>query len=174
MKTTFAIVLTAAALVTAPAVWAEGPIPSSSDSFTEFGMVEGWTIYADQTTKTCLAERTDEVGNVMQMGVTKDHDYAYVGIFTQADIDVKGENDIAIAIGEAIFVGKSDGIKSGKLKGDYRGGYVLTNNPNMVTAVAEGHELVAFPDRPFAFVIDLAGTKKAIEEARKCNAEIAG
>lgn len=57
--------------------------------FSEFGEVEDWTIYADADTKTCLAERVDEVGKVMQMGVTKDYDYAYVGIVTLADIDVK-------------------------------------------------------------------------------------
>ncbi|RYH09220.1 hypothetical protein [Tropicimonas sp. IMCC6043] len=152
----------------------DSPIPKSGDTFTEYGMVEDWTIYADSGTKTCLVERVDDAGNVMQMGVTKDRDYAYVGIFTQADIDVQKEGAIAIAVDGAIFVGTSDGIKSGKLKDGYSGGYVLTNNPEMVTAIAEGYELVAFPERPVAFVIDLTGTKRAIEEARKCNAEIAG
>lgn len=162
------------AVATAAGHAEDSPIPQSGDSFSEYGMVEGWTIYADATTKTCLAERTDDVGNVMQMGVTRDLDYAYVGIFTQADIDVQTEGAIAIAVDGANFVGMSDGIKSGKLRGDYRGGYVLTNNPDMVTAIAEGRELVAFPEQPVAFVIDLTGTKRAIEEARKCNAEISG
>lgn len=169
------LIATAMLTVLATSGHTEGnPIPKSGDDFSEYGMVEGWTIYADADTKTCLAERIDDAGNVMQMGVTKDHDYAYVGIFTQADIDVEKEGAIAIAVDGAIFVGTSDGIKSGKLKDGYRGGYVLTNNPEMVTAIAEGRELVAFPDRPVAFVIDLTGTKRAIEEARKCNAEISG
>jgi hypothetical protein len=162
------------AATTTASLASDSPIPKSSDSFSEFSTVEGWTIYADATTRTCLAERTDDMGNAMQMGVTSDHDYAYIGIFTLADIDVENEGDIAIAVDGRIFVGQTTGIKSGKLKGDYSGGYVLTNNPDMVTAIAEGRELIAFPDRPVAFVIDLTGTKRAIEEARKCNAAFSG
>lgn len=52
----------------------DSPIPKIGDSFSEYGMVEGWAIYSDATTMTCLAERTNEAENVMQVGVTKDHD----------------------------------------------------------------------------------------------------
>ena len=63
-------------------------------------------------------------------------------------------------------------MKSKELQGDYKGGHVLTNKPDMEKVIAEGRELVAFPDTPVAFAIDLTGTKRAIEEARKCNAEL--
>lgn len=165
--------LVAAAALTASisAGQAETVIPSASDEFSEYSKVDDWTIYADKTLDTCLAERADDVGDVMQMGVTKDRDYAYVGIFTLADLDVAAEQAIAIAVDGTVFVGESRGLSSGKLKGDYKGGYVLTDNPDMVNAIANGKELVAFPDRPFAFVIDLTGTKAAIAEAKKCLAE---
>ena len=158
----------------APALHAKegSPIPQSSDGFTVYNEVEDWTVYADADTKTCLVERVDDLGNVMQMGVTKDHDYAYVGIFTLADVKIRKKEDIAIAVDGTIFLGESHGLKSKKLQGDYKGGYVLTNNPDMVTAIAEGSVLIAFPEDPVAFIIDLTGTKKAIEEARKCNAEM--
>lgn len=170
------VTLLAAVAMTAiaPIVNAEetSPIPKSGDAFSVYGQVEGWTVYADADTKNCLVERVDDLGNVMQMGVTKDRDYAYVGIFTLADIEVKKKQTIAIAVDGTIFLGESYGIKSKKLKDGYTGGYVLTNNLDMVTAIAEGRELIAFPEDPVAFIIDLTGTKRAIEEARKCNAEM--
>lgn len=129
-----------------------------------------WTVYADADTKTCLVERADDQGNVMQMGVTTDRDYAYVGIFTLADIDVKKKQAISIAVDGQVFFGQAHGIKSTKLKGDYAGGYILTDNPEMINAIVEGRELIAFPEEPIAYIVDLTGTKRAIEEARACNA----
>jgi hypothetical protein len=167
-------VAAAALMAFAPALDAkqDSPIPKSSDAFTVYGVVDDWTVYADADTKTCLVERSDDQGNVMQMGLTTDRNYAYVGIFTLADIDIKKEQSIAVAVDGAVFFGEAYGIKSKKLQGDYAGGYILTNNPEMVSAIAEGRELIAFPENPVAFIVDLTGTKRAIEEARKCKAEM--
>lgn len=150
------------------------PIPSSADAFEVFGEVEGWTVYADKSLGTCLIEKSDTFGNVVQMGLTKDHAYGYMGLFTLADIEVKKSQEIAVLVDGAVFVGEAHGIKSSKIAGDYSGGYFLTDNPDLVTAIAEGHEMVAFPEKAGAFVVDLTGTKRAIEEARKCNASLAG
>jgi hypothetical protein len=150
----------------------DSPIPKSSDMFTVYGTVGDWIVYADADTKTCLVERVDDEGNVMQMGVTKDRDAAYVGIFTLGDIDVKKKQAIAVAVDGQVFFGEAYGMKSKKLQGDYAGGYILTDNPELITAIAEGRELIAFPEEPVAYVVDLTGTKLAIEEARKCNAEM--
>lgn len=169
-------ILTAALLtVLAPAAWAESSvIPTSGDGFSVYAEVEGWTIYADSATKTCLAERTDDVGNAIQMGPTKDREFAYIGVFTKGELPKRDGKEIAVAIDGNIFTGEVKRLSSKKLAAGYNGGYLLTNNPNFVTAVAEGKELLAFPDSPVAFKVDLTGTKAAIESARKCNAEIAG
>ncbi|MEV8467252.1 hypothetical protein AB0T83_10720 [Fluviibacterium sp. DFM31] len=169
----FTLAAAAMMLATAPALASDSPIPSSGDQFTVYDTVEGWTVYADGSTKTCLIERTDEAGNAMQMGLTADREFAYVGVFTQAEIDVES-GDIALGVGGKVFVGETHAIKSGKLAADYRGGYILTNNPDLVTAIAESQTMIAFPDQPIAFLIDLTGTKKAIESARACNASLAG
>lgn len=166
---------TLAALVTATGsnAIADDAIPSSSDKFTIYGQVQDWTIYSDATTSTCLAERTDSLGNAIQMGLTKDREYGYVGVFTQAETDIQRGQEITIAVDGKVFTGSSTGILSGKLKGGYSGGYVMTNNPNFVTSIAEGRELVAFPDRTGSFAVNLDGTKAAIAEIRACNKSIA-
>ncbi len=169
----FAIALAVFSASAVPTL-AQDVLPSSGDSFTIYGEVEDWTIYLDNDRGTCLAERSDIEGNVIQMGLTKDQKYGYVGVFTKADIDTKGRQEIAIAVDGEVFAGESHGIKSKKLGGEYSGGYILTNNPDMVTAIANGKTLVAFPEKTGAFTVDLTGTKRAIEEARKCTQEATG
>lgn len=174
MKTQY--ILAAALAVVGTTVFAdsESPIPSSSDAFTVYTEMDLWTVYADADTRTCLAERVDEMGNVFQMGLTKDHLYGYIGVFTLADVKIKDTQEIEIFIDDKVFLGKSYGIKSKKLKGDYSGGYALTDSPEFVDAIANGQTLIAFPEKEGIFVVDLIGTKKAIEETRACNKEAAG
>lgn len=159
----------------APGVWAEGsPIPKSGDTFTQYAVVGEWTVFSDSETGTCLVERTDDAGNAMQMGLTKDREFGYLGVFTQGEIPDRGSDEIAVAVDGSIFTGTSQRLTSKKLAGGYNGGYFLTNNPNFVKAVEDGQKLVAFPDSPVAFIIDLTGTKAAIASARECNAKISG
>ncbi len=161
-------------LAFASTAWAADPIPESSDSLSEYKQMGEWTIYADATRGSCLAERVGPEGNVMQMGLTQNQSDAYVGVFTPAKMDFDRSQPIEIAVDGQVFEGRSHGIRSRKLGGEYFGGYIVTNNPNLINAIAEGSELVAFPERKGLFVIDLTGTKVAIEEVRTCTAELAG
>lgn len=176
MKPNAFLAAIAATTVSVTAVLADtdSPIPSSADAFAVYKEMELWTIYADGDTKTCLAERVDDAGNVFQMGLTKDHQYGYVGVFTLADVKIKDSQEIEVIVDGKVFVGKSYGIKSSKLRGDYAGGYALTDSPEFVDAVANGQVLVAFPEKEGLFVVDLTGTKAAIEATRACNKELAG
>lgn len=148
---------------------ASDPIPASGDHFVIFSEVGGWTTYSDGEAGSCLIERVDENGNVVQMGLTKNHKHGYIGVFTLADIDIKNRQKIELSIDGYVFEGRAHGIKSKKLKGNYSGGYLVAKDPNMATAIAEGQTLVAFPKKTAAFTVDLTGTKNAMEEGRKCN-----
>lgn len=169
--------VTAAALAiiaTATAVQAKDPLPSDGDNFTVYKELPEWTVYADTERGSCLIERVDDAGNAMQMGLDKKHKHAYVGIFTLADIDIKKRQKIEILVDGVLFEGKAHGIKSKKLQGDYSGGYITIKDATMATAIAEGEKLIAFPEKSGGlFVVDLTGTKMAIEEARKCNLDLA-
>lgn len=170
-KFTFATVVSI--LIAAPAV-ASDVLPSQSGTFTKWGEVEGFTIYVDEDRSSCLAERVDENGNVLQMGLTKDQEFGYLGVFTQTDIDVLEDGEeIKLSLDGIPFSGEAR-TKTGNLADGYQGGYVLTNNPNFVDAVQRRYEMVVFPENDYAFTVSLAGTFKAIEEARKCQASLSG
>lgn len=145
---------------------------AAADTFEKFGEVEGWKVFADNEKKSCLIEATDDLGNVVQMGLTKDRDVAYIGVFTQAKTNLKrGEKKaVAILLGDNMYVGESTAMRGNITKG-YSGGYVLTDDPQVVTDIAQQYEMVVFPEKEYAFVVDLTGTKKAIEMARECNAQ---
>ena len=147
-------------------------VPASSDSLKLYKEVGDWTVYADADRGSCLIERSDDDGNAMQMGLTKDQSATYVGVFTQKETDIKPKQAIAIAVDGMVYAGESYGIRSGKLQDNYSGGYVLSDDPDFVTAIAEGRELIAFPEKPWFFVVDLTGTKRAIDEAKNCHASL--
>jgi hypothetical protein len=152
----------------------ESPIPTSGDTFTVYSEVQGWTVYSDSQTGTCLIERTDDAGHAVQMGLTKDRQFGYIGVFTQGELPKKDSNEIIVLIDDQLFTGQVRPLSSKKLASGYSGGYLLTDNPNFVTAVAEGKTLIGFPDSPVTFTVDLTGTKAAIEAARECSKALSG
>ena len=143
-----------------------------ADTFLKYGEVEGWKVFIDQEKKSCLIEAVDEAENVVQMGLTKDRGYGYLGVFTKGETTIKaGETEaVAILIGENLYLGEATGMRGNITKG-YSGGYVLSDDPQFVEDIARQYEMVVFPEKEHSFIVNLAGTLKAIEMARECNAK---
>ncbi|GAB5436388.1 hypothetical protein [Falsiruegeria mediterranea] len=145
---------------------------AQAEKFEPYGAVEGWNIYADTEKKSCMIESKDDFGNVVQMGLTADRGVAYIGVFTQAETNIKkGDKEaVAIVLGDKIYVGEVTGMRGNITKG-YSGGYVLTDDPAVIEAVAKEYVMSVFPEKEYGFVVNLKGTYKAIEAAAKCNQE---
>lgn len=145
---------------------------ASADTFLRYGEVEGWKVFIDEDKKSCLIEAVDDAENVVQMGLTEDRSVGYVGVFTKAKTDIKrGEKEaVAVLLGDNIYVGEATGMKGNITKG-YSGGYVLSDDPQFADDLAKQKVMVVFPEKEFAFTVDLTGTYKAMEMARKCNEE---
>lgn len=159
----------ALAVMAGSAAHAEGPVPESSDALSVFTKDGDWTIYADNSRDTCLAERVGPDGNVMQMGIMPNQTEGYVGVFTPADIQIAPKQKIEIAVDGSVFAGEARGLVSLGMSKQYKGGYVVSNNPEFVNAIANGRELIAFPNVTGSFIVDLTGTKRAIADIKKCH-----
>ncbi|WP_170332539.1 hypothetical protein [Ruegeria arenilitoris] len=146
-------------------------IPSENDTFTNWGEESGWTIFVDETRGSCLIERMDENQNVVQMGLTKDHEMGYLGVFTKNDIGLKGKKEEIILSLDGNLYSAEAHKKTKHLAEGYTGGYILANNPQFVDDVMKKYDMTVFPEKEFAFTVNLDGTLKAIEAARKCNQE---
>lgn len=171
---TFKTLFAATAIMTLPAAAAlasDDFLPSVDDVFTKWGEAEGWTVYVDVSRGSCLIERVDENANVVQMGLNKAQDFAYLGVFTKADINLRGDKEkVTIALDDKIYEGNAR-KKSKHLADDYKGGYILIDNPDFVTDVQKRYNMVVFPKREGAFSVSLEGTLKAIEAARECQSQ---
>lgn len=149
---------------------------NAEEKFLKYGEVEGWKVFIDQEKKSCLIEAIDEAENVVQMGLTQDRGVGYLGVFTKGETTIKaGESEaVAVMLGDNIYLGEAIGMRGNITKG-YSGGYVLSDDPQFAKDVAQQYKLIVFPEKEYAFVVDLTGTKKAIEMARECNQkQIAG
>ena len=158
---------TAAALIAVVA--ATGAMAESK--FTHFGSVEGWNVFLDHEKKSCMIEAKDDFDNVIQMGLTADRSVGYIGVFTKAETNIKkGQKEaVAVLLGETLYVGEATGMR-GNITKDYTGGYVLTDDPEIVTAIQKEYTMSVFPEKAYGFTVDLTGTYKAIEMGRECNA----
>ena len=128
----------------------------------------------DRSRNSCLIERVDAQGNVVQMGLTEIKAIGYLGVFTQADIDLKpGEDPVIVAFDDALFTGTATRV-SKHLPDGYKGGYMLTDDPGFVDLVQRKYEMVVFPGEAYAIVINLDGSLKAIDAARDCFTDLNG
>lgn len=148
------------------------PLLADAGKFEGYGSVEGWSVFVDHDKKSCLIEAIDADENVVQMGLTKDRGVGYLGVFTKADIAIEKDQKelVAVLLGENLYIGEATGMR-GNITEGYSGGYILSDDPQLVEDIAQQYSMVVFPETSFAFEINLAGTKKAIEMARECNAK---
>lgn len=148
---------------------------ASADTYERYGEVEGWKVFIDNERKSCLIEAIDDAENVVQMGLTEDRGVGYVGVFTKAKTSIKrGEKEaVAILLGDNLYLGEATGMKGNITKG-YSGGYVLSDDPQFAEDIAKKQVMIVFPEKEFAFTVDLTGTYKAMEMARECNAKQLG
>jgi len=151
------------AALTATGAAAEAP-------FLKYGEVEGWGVFIDTEKKSCLIEKTDNFGNVVQMGLTKDRSIGYVGVFTSAKTEIKkGKSKaVLISLDGNLYAGEATGMRGNITKG-YTGGYVLSDDPQFLDDLARKYTMVVFPEQAYTFSVNLAGTYKAIDLAKTCN-----
>ncbi len=148
--------------------------PGDAD-FTKEGVVGPWSIYADHDRGTCLIEGIDPNGFVVQMGLTADHNYGYVGVFSKEffKTDSGHVEKMAISVNGNVYTGEMAEMKRNVADG-YQGGYVVSADPKFAVDIQKGYTLTAMPENGEGVVISLDGTHDAIEAAKKCNAKLAG
>ncbi len=145
-------------------------LPEASDEIEKYRNAGDWSIYRNMTRGSCFMTRTDDYGGAVQMGLTKDGNYGYVGVFVKGAEVEEGVKDIAIVVNDNIYVGESSSATH--IEGDYQGGYILSNNKQLRLDLEKADEMIAFPDAPYMVTVDLKGSRNAIFEVRKCTEEL--
>jgi len=161
----------------APALAADQDVlPLNSDEIVQYRNVGQWVVHENRTRGSCFISRSDDAGHLVQIGLTKDSDYGYVGIFQKGIELQEGTNAVAILVNDYLYVGESKAVVHGT-SGGYDGGYVLAEGENrkqLRRDLEKQKEMIIFPDKPYAVKVNLDHVRNAIFEARACTKELRG
>lgn len=160
-------------LAAAPVLAADkNVLPRSSDEIAKYRNVGEWTVHENRTRGTCFISRADDSGNLVQMGLTKNTEYGYIGIFKKG-ADVTEEDEmVGVVINDNLYVGSARKLVHGA-SGDYKGGYIMANDKQVRLDLERASEMVVFPESPYTVTVDLTGgVRNAIYEARQCTRKL--
>ena len=149
-------------------------LPLNTDEIAHYRDVGEWVVHENRTRGSCFISRADEAGHLVQIGLTKDSDYGYLGIFQKGIELAEGTNAVAIVINGNLYVGTSKAVVHGASDG-YQGGYVIADEENrkQFRLDLEKHgEMVVFPDQPYTVTVNLDHVRNAIYEARECTKKL--
>ena len=165
---TVVMTLTAAPVLAAD----EDVLPLNTDEIAKHRNVGKWTVHENRTRGTCFISRSDDAGNLVQMGLTKNTEYGYIGIFKKG-ADVTEEDEmVEVFINENLYVGSARKLVHGA-SGDYKGGYIMANDKQVRLDLERAREMVVFPESPYTVTVDLTGgVRNAIYEARECTRKL--
>ncbi len=150
---------------------AQDILPTRGDEISNFRSAGAWQIRKNETRGLCFASYKSESGAIVQFGFAEDETAGYLGLFSQRVADVAAEQKIAVLANGNLYVGEATGMGP-SIEDGYEGGYILINNPEFVKDIEVGQELVAFPETPSAYIVDMSGARNALYEVRKCTTEL--
>lgn len=169
-RTITALLLAAAT----PALAADQDVlPLNTDEIAHYRDVGQWGVHENLTRGSCFISRADDAGHLVQIGLTKDNDYGYIGIFQKGIELEEGTNAVAIVVNGNLYVGQSKTVAHGASDG-YQGGYVIANDKQLRLDLEQQDEMVVFPDQPFTVTVQLDRVRNAIYEARECTRKLQG
>lgn len=151
-------------------------LPLNSDEIAQYRNVGDWVVHENRTRGSCFISRSDDAGHLVQIGLTKDSDYGYIGIFQKGIELEEGTNAVAILVNGNLYVGESKTVVHGA-SDDYQGGYVIASDENkkqLRLDLEKQKEMIVFPDKPFTVTVNLDHVRNAIYEARECTTKLQG
>lgn len=162
----FKAVLAAAALF----ISAGGSV--SAQDLIDRGYIAGWNIMVDPALGNgCLIQTVFQDYSVVRIGFDAQKDQGYFVVFNEAWGRIKkGQTyDIVFELDGKKF----DAVATGFYLGKVPGAGVTFTDRNFVFAIAKSQGMTVYNEAgEQVMAIDLSGSGKAIEAARKCQAEI--
>ena len=148
-------------------------LPVNTDEIAQYRNVGDWGVHENLTRGSCFISRADDAGHLVQIGLTRDNDYGYIGIFQKGIELEEGTNAVAIVVNGNLYVGESKTVAHGASDG-YQGGYVIANDKQLRLDLEQQKEMIVFPDQPFTVTVNLDHVRNAIYEARECTRKLQG
>jgi len=149
-----------------------GAVSAMAQGLIDKGFVAGWNVMVDpEMGNGCLIQTVFEDYSVVRIGYDAQNDRGYFVVFNKAWRDIKkGEvYDITFDLDGEKFDAKATGFVLNRVPG----AGVFFDDRAFVDAIAQRNVLTVYNQTgEEVMAIDLKGSAKAIEYARKCQAEI--
>lgn len=162
MKTLAAIALTA--------ITVAGPFAARAQGLIDKGMVAGWNVMVDpQMGNGCLIQTIFEDLSVVRLGYDATHNRGYFVVFDKdwGQIKEGGNYPITFDLDGETFNATATGFRMDRVPG----AGVFFDDRAFIDAIAQKHTMTVFNSAGTPVIaIDLAGSAKALEYARKCQA----
>jgi len=161
----FAVLATTAAL-------SLGAVAAMAQGLIDKGFVAGWNVMVDpEMGNGCLIQTVFEDYSVVRIGYDAQNDRGYFVVFNKAWRDIKKGDvyDITFDLDGEKFNAKATGFVLNRVPG----AGVFFDDRAFVDAIAQRNVLTVYGQTgEKVMAIDLKGSAKAIEYARKCQAEM--
>jgi len=152
------------------ALLAFAPMATWAQDLIDKGFVAGWNVMVDpQMGNGCLIQNIYEDLSVVRIGYDAEHNRGYFVVFNKAwgQIDKGKTYDMTFDLDGQTFDAKATGFYLGKVPG----AGVFFDDRSFVEAIAKHKVMTVFGQAGAkVMAIDLTGSGKAIEYARKCQA----
>lgn len=146
---------------------------SASAQATRYAIESGWTVYVNNATLGCFAERVQPDGWVFQLGQPKQGDeFGFLALYANEDVGI--ETNDANRIVFQIDGTNYEGYSIGNRQAQYDGGVVYTANPAFAEALSDQSDLTMFPGEENQYTVDVSGIGAAIAKTRECIATQSG
>ena len=159
--------LTSSALRACALVAGLASLPAAAQDLALIDTIGDWKLYfSEELGNSCLEMHVDDKERQFQVGVDRRKEYAYAGLFVNAEADVvDGESaPVSFELGDTLFVGEAKGYS----KDGIEGGYVYFNNLDFAYELAKQKTLTINRINGDKIEVDLTGSADAIDALIAC------
>ena len=162
---------TVALVIAAPAM-ASKTLYRGGEAYSLFDTESGWEVWANETTGGCFLQDRENYGNLVQMGLrTDDTDSTFIGVWNdETEILAPGEEiDVTLKVDGTSypFVAKAN---MAPVSEGHHGAYIWVDNQDFISDVYAGTQMQVNVADSVDFIVDLEGTRKALDRAADCYA----
>lgn len=147
------------------------------------GAAGGWSVFYNGATGGCFIEKAQgplvvQLGTEAGMlGLGADaagevgENFGFIAVYTdnpEAEIEHGAIWPVVIEIDGDVFAGEAKGV----VRGDVRGGYIVSSDPTFAEDIARGDVMNVVTPAGMVVEIDLTGTRAAIEALTACQRDM--
>jgi len=143
---------------------------ASAEEISTWGEAGGWAILIDpKVGNGCLMEKHFEDGTLVQIGAVPNREGGFFAAYNPewTDIEDGATGTVKFDFPDIVFAGEVVGVA----RDDVFGGYAFFDNPNVPMEFAKRNQMTVIGSSGRTVEISLAGTAKAIQAVKACQAK---